>query len=65
MIEMRWLQRSTGERIMNRFGFYEDETETVLQFRQIVNQTRWSDWTTVPVQQQSTDTSKYYLSNEE
>lgn len=68
MIELRWLRRNTGNRTLNQYGFFQDETEQVLQFRQKVDVTvyagmgpfpeswqnmQWSDWTDVPVLDQT------------
>lgn len=65
MIEMRWLQRPTGERVINKYGLFRNGVETVLQYRQIMNQTHWSDWQDVPtVEESSTDASKYYIDKE-
>lgn len=66
MIELQWLRKSTGERVMNKWGFYEDGVETVLQYRQIINHTHWSDWQQVPtVDEHSADRSKYYTTDKE
>jgi hypothetical protein len=64
MIELRWLKRKTGERVLNKYGFFADGEVTVLQYRQKVDVTtyaglgpfpdvlknmQWSDWHDVPV----------------
>lgn len=33
MVELRWLERETGKILMNEHGYYEKETEKVLQYR--------------------------------
>ena len=66
MIEMRWLKRSTGERVIDHYGLFQNGVETVLQYRQIMNQTRWGDWQDVPtVESPSTDASKYNINDKE
>lgn len=60
MFEMRWLERNTGRKLMNEWGYYYPETERVLQYRHqrpvtdyssenMVTVTVWSDWQNVPV----------------
>ncbi len=50
MIELRFLRRNTGERIINKHGMFVDGEETVLQYRQKIDvgvwetQLEWSDW---------------------
>ena len=39
MIQLRWLERPTGKTIMDDHGYYQPETERVLQFRQEYNAT--------------------------
>lgn len=48
-VELRWLERPTGKRLMNEWGYYYDETVKELQWRV------GSDcpWQTVPVVQES------------
>lgn len=61
--ELRWLNRKTGERGMNEYGFFYDKTVRVLQYRvyydatiyagmgsngDFLKQMVWSDWTDVP-----------------
>lgn len=66
MIEMRWLQRSTGEQVINKYGMFTSGLETVLQYRQIMNQTHWSEWQDVPtVQELPINTSKYSIDDKE
>ena len=62
MFELRWLESKTGKRLQNEWGFYYDETETVLQYRHKVPVTdyqsydgdryrvtyEWSEWRDVP-----------------
>lgn len=33
MIELRWLERETGKRLMNEWGYYYPETVRELQYR--------------------------------
>jgi hypothetical protein len=55
MIELRWLRRNTGNRTLNEYGFFRDEVEQVLQYRQKLETTHyeWSDWQDVPVVDQT------------
>lgn len=62
-VELRWLERSTGNRSMNEYGYYYDETVRVLQYRRQETVTdyslsrddgsyatiiRWTEWIDVP-----------------
>jgi hypothetical protein len=64
MIELRWLERKTGKTLMNDWGYYYDETDRVLQYRQKVDTNiyagfnrpekfmpnmQWSEWKDVPI----------------
>lgn len=64
MYELRWLERKTGKKLQNEWGFYYDETVQVLQSRcmydktiyagmgphgDFLKETAWSDWKDVPV----------------
>lgn len=65
MFELRWLERKTGERGMNEWGYYYDKTERILQVRHrmrvtdysVVEQVEthrahtwvWGEWTDIPV----------------
>lgn len=42
MFELRWLERNTGKKLMNEYGFYFDETVRVLQYRCKYNQAVYS-----------------------
>lgn len=55
MIELRWLRRNTGDRTLNEYGFFRDEVEQVLQYRQKLETTHneWSDWQNVPIVDQT------------
>jgi hypothetical protein len=63
MFELRWLERSTGKKLMNEHGFFYDETVKVLQFRQqyettfygeigqdgdFMKRMVWGEWKDVP-----------------
>jgi hypothetical protein len=39
MVELRWLTRKTGDRVINKYGFFKDNEITVLQYRQVVDKT--------------------------
>jgi hypothetical protein len=61
MIELRWARRNTGNRVLNEYGFFRDEIEQVLQYRQELDTTpltetanyEWSEWQDVPVLDQT------------
>jgi hypothetical protein len=55
MIELRWLHRNTGNRTLNEYGFFRDEVEQVLQYRQKLETTHyeWSEWQNVPIVDQT------------
>lgn len=42
MFELRWLERKTGNKLMNEHGYYFDETHRILQFRYKYNQPMYS-----------------------
>jgi len=45
MIELRWLEVETGNRLMNEHGYFYQETTKTLQYRQQVNMTDYSQVT--------------------
>lgn len=64
MYELRWLEKETGKKLQNEWGYYYDETVQVLQYRvkydsniyagmgpwpDNIRQMVWSDWKDVPV----------------
>ena len=50
MIELRFLRRNTGERIINKHGMFTDGEETVLQYRQKIDTTvRAGQWSTMKI----------------
>lgn len=60
MIELRWLERETGKRLMNEWGYYYPETVRELQYRfqqqttdySSENQSKvtiWSEWENIPI----------------
>lgn len=64
MIELRWLERKTGNTLRNEWGYYYEETVMVLQQRVRYHQERWvpdggepvkelawTDWADIPVVQ--------------
>jgi hypothetical protein len=55
MIELRWVRRNTGNRVLNEYGFFRDEVEQVLQYRQELDTTpyEWTEWQDVPVLDQT------------
>lgn len=42
MFDIRWIEKSTGKKLMNEHGFYFDETARVLQYRYKYNKTMYS-----------------------
>lgn len=42
MFEVRWLERNTGKKLMNEYGYYFDETVRILQYRYKYNQAVYS-----------------------
>lgn len=79
MIELRWLTRKTGDKVINRYGMFSDGEVTVLQYRQKIDTTayaglgpfpetlknmQWSDWKDVPsVVETATNPLSNYQSN--
>jgi hypothetical protein len=52
MVELRWLTRKTGDKVINKYGFFKDNETTVLQYRQVVDKTiRAGMWSTEDVLQ--------------
>lgn len=64
MYELRWLERDTGKRLQDEWGYYYDETAKILQYRvkydsniyaglgpfpEVLKAMVWSDWKDVPV----------------
>lgn len=64
MFDLRWLEKNTGKRLQNEWGYYYDETVQVLQYRikydkniyagngpwpDDMRQMVWSEWRDVPV----------------